>query len=59
MGYGRALRTSLLMGGVTYYFMPDFSPDALEDFLFVAGPLLLILLRSFWVRRKKRKFHGN
>ena len=54
MGYGRVLRTSLLLGGVTYYFMPDFSPYAWEDSLFVGCPLLLILSRSYLIRRKKR-----
>ena len=38
VGYGRALRTSLLLGGVIYYFMPDFSPYGWEDVIFVAGP---------------------
>jgi hypothetical protein len=59
LGYGRALRTSLLLGGVTYYFMPDFSPYPWEDVLFVACPLLLILFRFFWIRRKKRIFSGD
>ncbi len=59
MGYARALRTSLLLGGITYYFMPDFSPYSREDFLFVACPLLLIVMRFFWIRRKKRKFVEN
>ena len=54
MGYGRALRTSLLLGGVTYYFMPDFSAYGWEDLLFVGCPLLLILSRSYLIRRKKR-----
>jgi hypothetical protein len=54
MGYGRALRTSLLLGGVTYYFMPDFSPYGWEDFLIVGCPLLLIISRSYLIRRKKR-----
>jgi len=54
MGYGRAVRTSLLLGGVTYYFMPDLSPYGREDFLFVGCPLLLILSRSYLIRRKKR-----
>ena len=56
MGYGRVLRTSLLLGGVTYYFMPDFSPYGWEDLLFVGCPLLLILSRSYLIRRKKRVF---
>lgn len=56
MGYGRVLRASLLLGGMTYYFMPDFSPNIWEDYLFVACPLLLILSRSFMIRRKKRIF---
>ena len=59
MGYGRALRTSLLLGGCTYYFMPDFSPYSREDVLFVAFPLLLILFRFFWIRRKKNRVGGN
>ncbi len=59
MGYGRALRTSLLLGGCAYYFMPDFSPYSRVDVLFVACPLLLILSRFFWIRRKKRRISGN
>jgi len=54
MGYGRALRSALLLGGVTYYFMPDFSPYMWEDLIFIFCPLLIILLRSLWARRKKR-----
>ena len=53
MGYGRALRVSLFFGGVTYYFMPDFSPGSGEDILFVGFPLLIILFRSYLVRRKR------
>jgi len=53
MGYGRALRTSLFLGGVTYYFMPDFSPGSGEDILFVGFPLLIILFRFYLVRRKR------
>jgi hypothetical protein len=56
MGYARVLRTSLLLGGFTYYFMPDFSPNVWEDYLFMGCPLLLILSRSFLIRRKKRIF---
>jgi len=59
MGYGRALRTSLLVGGITYYFMPDFSPYVWDDVIFVVCPLLLIFVRSFWLRRKKRIFKGD
>ncbi len=59
MGYGRALRTALLLGGVTYYFMPDFSPDMWEDLLFITCPLLIICLRFIGVRRKKRKLRGD
>ena len=55
MGYGRALRTSLFLGGVTYYFMPDFSPGSGEDILFVGFPLLIILFRFYLVRRKRAK----
>lgn len=59
MGYGRAFRTSLFLGGCTYYFMPDFSPYSREDVLFVTCPFLLILFRSFWIRRKKGRFNGT
>ncbi|MBU0989803.1 MAG: hypothetical protein KJ573_06090 [Proteobacteria bacterium] len=55
MGYGRALRTSLFLGGVTYYFMPDFSPGSGDDILFVAFPLLIILVRFYLVRRSREK----
>lgn len=59
MGYARALRTSLFLGGITYYFMPDFSPYPWEDFVVVAFPVVLIILRFYWVRRKKRIFNGK
>ncbi len=55
MGYGRALRVSLFLGGVTYYFMPDFSPGSGEDILFVGFPLLIILFRFYLIRRKRAK----
>jgi len=55
MGYGRALRASLFLGGVTYYFMPDFSPGSGEDILFIGVPLLIILFRFYLVRRKRAK----
>ena len=56
MGYARALRTSLFLGGIIYYFMPDFSPYLWEDFVFVAAPVILIILRFHWIRRKRRIF---
>jgi hypothetical protein len=59
MGYGRALRSAFLLGGVTYYFMPDFSPDMWEDLLFMSCPVLIICVRFFWVRRKKRDLRGG
>ena len=55
MGYGRALRASLFLGGVTYYFMPDLSPGSGEDILFVGFPLLIIFFRFHLVRRKRKK----
>ncbi len=55
MGYGRALRASLLLGGITYYFMPDFSPGKGDDILFIVVPLLIIALRIYLLRRKERR----
>jgi len=55
MGYGRSLRGSLFLGGVTYYFMPDFSPGRTDDIFFLAVPLLLILLRKYIIRRKEKR----
>ncbi|HDZ89839.1 MAG: hypothetical protein JRJ09_09855 [Deltaproteobacteria bacterium] len=55
MGYARALRISLLLGGLTYYFMPDFSPGSWEDAAFVGFPVLVILARFYLVRRKREK----
>lgn len=54
MGYGRALRSSLLMGGIIYYFMPDFALNQWEDILFILCPFLLIAGR-FWFKRRKRR----
>lgn len=51
MGYGRALRTSLLMGGILYYFMPDFSPGKMDDSLFLCIPVLIILIRVLYSRK--------
>jgi len=59
MGYGRALRVSLLLGGVTYYFMPDFSPGSGEDVLFIGFPLMIIFFRFYLVRRKRAKKNGQ
>ncbi len=55
MGYGRALRGSLLLAGLTYYFMPDFSPGKMDDLFFIGFPLVIILLRVYIRRRKKKK----
>jgi hypothetical protein len=55
MGYGRALRASLFLGGVTYYFMPDLSVSPWDDVIFVAIPLFIILLRAVLVRRRKTR----
>jgi len=55
MGYGRSLRGSLLFGGITYYFMPDFSPGNGDDMLFIGLPLLVILLRMYIYRWKEKR----
>ncbi len=52
-GYGRCIRISLLAGGVTYYFMPDFSAGNWDDVAFIALPVLVIVSRSIWRKRKK------
>jgi len=54
-GYGRALRVSLLLGGCTYYFMPDFSPGKIDDGVFVVLALLIMATRGYLSSRKKRK----
>ena len=54
-GYGRALRVSLLLGGCTYYFMPDFSPGKIDDGVFVGVALLIMATRGYLSFRKKRK----
>lgn len=55
LGYGRALRASLLLGGVTYFFMPDLSVGSVDDALFLAIPALLILLRLVFIRRRRKR----
>lgn len=55
MGYGRALRGSLLLGGITYYFMPDFSPGKGDDIVFIGIPLLIIIAKAYLSHRKKRE----
>lgn len=55
MGYGRVFRISLLFGGITYYFMPDFSPGLGDDGVFLLFPILIILIRFYLVQRNRNK----
>jgi hypothetical protein len=58
MGYGRAFRVSLLMGGVTYAFMPDLAPGSRDDLVFLAVPVALVAgrwLLSRFARGKRSK----
>jgi len=55
MGYGKALRISLLFGGIVYYFMPDLSPGRGDDIVFVLFPVLIILIRFYLVQRNRAK----
>ena len=55
MGYGRALRGSLFLGGLVYFFMPDFSPEKIDDTVFIGTPLSIIILRAYISRRKKKR----
>jgi hypothetical protein len=55
MGYARALRGSLLLGGLVYFFMPDFSPGKIDDSAFVGVPLWIIIFRSYICWRKKKR----
>jgi hypothetical protein len=54
MGYGKALRGSLLFAGITYYFMPDFLPGKGDDILFITLPILIIILRIYIHKRKPK-----
>ena len=58
MGYSRSLRTSLLFGSLTYYFMPDFAPGSGEDSLLVGLVLSFITGRWIVLRRKRKKESG-
>ena len=55
MGYGRAIRVSLVLGGIMYYFMPDLSSGRIDDLAFLGIALLIVLLRIYIRQRKKRK----
>jgi hypothetical protein len=57
LGYGRSLRFSLLFGGITYFFMPDFSPGRIDDIIAVCLPILIIFARIFFLRRFSDKPH--
>jgi len=54
-GYGRSLRGSLVFGGITYYFMPDFSPGKGDDIVFIGLPVFIILLRAYIHRGKEKE----
>lgn len=53
IGYGRAARISLLLGGGTYYFMPDFSRGRIDDILFLSLPVLILIIR-YWFRGREK-----
>ena len=53
--YGLALRLSLLLGGAVYFFMPDFSPGKIDDYVFVGGPFLIIAGRAYFNRKASKK----
>lgn len=55
MGYTRALRLSLLLAGITYYFLPDLTIGRIDDYIFVGAPVMFILIRAYAVRRKKAR----
>jgi len=55
-GYGRALRVSLLLGGCTYYFMPDLSPGKIDDGFFLGLAILIMGVRAY-LASKRRKEH--
>ena len=55
MGYGRCLRGSLFLGGLAYFFMPDFSPGKIDVTVFIGIPLLIIILRAYLHWKKKEK----
>ena len=55
MGYARALRISLLLGGCVYFFMPDFTPGRGDDVVAICAPILIIALRAYIHSKGKRK----
>jgi hypothetical protein len=59
MGYGRAIRVSLVLGGLSYYFLPDFSPGRFDDIIFICIALLIIILRVYIRKKKKRKIFAS
>jgi len=60
-GYARALRISLLFGGVAYYFMPDLTPGRIDDIVCLLIPVLIIAARFYLVRKKRseKKIFGK
>jgi hypothetical protein len=55
MGYGRALRGSLFLGGCTYYYMPDFMPGSGDDLFFIGMAVLIIVIRACIHHREKKR----
>lgn len=55
MGYTRALRISLLLAGITYYFLPDLTIGRTDDYIFIGAPILFILIRVYVVKKKKKE----
>lgn len=55
VGYGRALRISMLLGSITYYFMPDFFTGTSDDIFFIGVALLIIIIRAYFSRQEKKR----
>ena len=53
--YGRALRASLLLAGITYYFMPHPMSGYMDDLFFLGFPILVIGIRFYMVRKRRKR----
>lgn len=55
MRYVRAIAASLVMGGFTYWFLPDFSPGRTDDAAFLGIIAAAVAMPKLLLRRSRKK----
>jgi len=57
--YTRALSASLVLGGITYFYMPDLSPGIADDMIALVSPFLLFVIFYALARKRSKTREGS